>query len=105
MEIREIISYYIYEDTKRMEISFRLTIDSEDEVRNDIINLDDSKEFGYDLVENSFDFFDMSEYEDIDDDDDFFDDEFPTIDEDILISFLNEYYIVNPDKLPRIETF
>ena len=47
----------------------------------------------------------MSEYEDIDDDDDFFDDEFPTIDEDILISFLNEYYIVNPDKLPRIETF
>ena len=98
MEVREIISYYIYEDTKRMEITFRLTIDSEDEVRNDIINLDDSKEFGYNLIEESYDFFDMSDYEDDEDD-------FPTIDEDLLFSFLNEYYIVNPDKLPKVETF
>lgn len=101
MEVREIISYYIYEDTKRMEITFRLTIDSEDEVRNDIINLDDSKEFGYDLIEESYDFFDMSDFEDDDD----FEDDFPTIDEDLLFSFLNEYYIVNPDKLPKVETF
>lgn len=100
MEIRELISYYIYEDTKRMEITFRLTIDSEDEVRNDIINLDESKEYGYDLIEESYDFFDMSDFEE-----DAFEDEFPTIDEDNLISFLNEYYIVNPDKLPKVETF
>ena len=102
MEVREIISYYIYEDTKRMEITFRLTIDSEDEVRNDIINLDDSKEFGYNLIEESYDFFDMLDYEDDEDD---FEDDFPTIDEDLLFSFLNEYYIVNPDKLPKVETF
>ena len=38
MEIQEILNYYLYEDTKRLEISFRLTIDSEDEVRNNIIN-------------------------------------------------------------------
>lgn len=100
MEIRELISYYIYEDTKRMEITFRLTIDSEDEVRNDIINLDESKEYGYNLIEESYDFFDMSDFEE-----DSFEDEFPTIDEDNLISFLNEYYIVNPDKLPKVETF
>lgn len=102
MEVREIISYYIYEDTKRMEITFRLTIDSEDEVRNDIINLDDSKEFGYNLIDESYDFFDMLDYEDDEED---FEDEFPTIDEEILFSFLNEYYIVYPDKLPRVETF
>jgi hypothetical protein len=83
-----------------MEIAFRLTIDSEDEVRNDIINLDESKEYGYNLIEESYDFFDMSEYED-----DEFEDEFPTIDEDSLMSFLNEYYIVNPEKLPKVETF
>ena len=100
MEVREIISYYIYEDTKRMEITFRLTIDSEDEVRNDIINLDESKEYGYKLIDESLDFFDLSEY-----DEEEFEDEFPTIDEDVLLSFLNEYYIVNPTKLPKTETF
>ena len=31
MEIVDLITYYIYEDTKRMEVSFRLNIDSEDE--------------------------------------------------------------------------
>lgn len=100
MEIVELISYYIYEDTKRIEISFRLNIDSEDEMRSDIINLDESKEYGYTLIEESFDFFDMSEYEDegLEDLEDF-----QTVDEDMLISFLNEYYIVNPDKLPKTE--
>ena len=100
MEIVEIVSYYVYEDTKRIEVSFRLNTDSEDEMRNDIINLDESKEYGYKLIEENFDFFDMSEYED-----ETFEDleDFQTIDEDLLISFLNEYYVVNPDKLPKSE--
>lgn len=100
MEVVEIVSYYVYEDTKRIEVSFRLNTDSEDEMRNDIINLDESKEYGYTLIEENFDFFDMSEYED-----DTFEDleDFQSIDEDLLLSFLNEYYIVNPDKLPKSE--
>ena len=57
MEIQELISYYLYEDTKRIEVSFRLTIDSEDEIRNDIINLDEAEEFGYDLIQENLDFF------------------------------------------------
>jgi hypothetical protein len=41
-------------------------------------------------------------------DDDDEDDEFywldpPSVDEDVLLSFLNEYYIINPDKLPKPE--
>lgn len=100
MEIVDLISYYIYEDTKRMEISFRLNIDSEEEMRSDIINLDESKEYGYNIIEESLDFFDLSDYEE-----DEFDDieDFQNVDEDILIQFLNEYYIVNPDKLPKPE--
>lgn len=100
MEIVDLISYYIYEDTKRMEISFRLNIDSEDEMRSDIINLDESKEYGYNIIEESLDFFDLSDYEE-----DEFDDieDFQNVDEDMLIQFLNEYYIVNPDKLPKTE--
>jgi len=100
MEIVDLISYYIYEDTKRMEVSFRLNIDSEDEMRSDIINLDESKDYGYRIIEENLDFFDLSDYEE-----DEFDDieDFQSVDEDTLIQFLNEYYIVNPDKLPKPE--
>jgi hypothetical protein len=100
MEIVDLISYYIYEDTKRMEVSFRLNTDSEDEMRSDVINLDESKEYGYKIIEENLDFFDLSDYEE-----DEFDDyeDFQSVDEDILIQFLNEYYIVNTDKLPKPE--
>ena len=97
MEIQEIISYYLYEETKRLEVSFRLSIDAEDEIRNDVINLDDSKEFGYKLIEESLDFFTFDDEDDEDEED------FQSIDEDILLVFLNEYYIVYPDKLPKTE--
>jgi hypothetical protein len=99
MEIRELVSYYLYEDTKRVEVTFRLTLDSEDEVRNDIINLEEAEEFGYNLIEDNIDFFQFDDEED--DDEDF--DDFIDIDEDLLISFLNEYYIINPNKLPKTE--
>lgn len=99
MEIRELVSYYLYEDTKRIEVTFRLTLDSEDEVRNDIINLEEAEEFGYDLIDDNNDFF---QFDDESEDDDDFDD-FVDIDEDLLVSFLNEYYIINPNKLPKTE--
>jgi len=98
MEIVDLVSYYIYEDTKRVEVSFRLATDSEDEMRSDVINLDESKEYGYEIIEDSLDFFDLSDEEDFEDQGDF-----QSVDEDILIQFLNEYYIVNPDKLPKPE--
>lgn len=100
MEIVDLISYYIYEDTKRMEVSFRLNVDSEDEMRSDIINLDESKEYGYRIIQENLDFFDLSDYDEGE-----FDDyeDFQSVDEDTLIQFLNEYYIVNPDKLPKSE--
>ena len=97
MEIQEIVNYYLYEDTKRLEVSFRLTSDTEDEIRNDIINLDEAEEFGYELVKDSLSFFDLAD----DDENDF--EDFETIDEDVLQNFLNEYYIVYPDKLPKSE--
>jgi len=98
MEIRELVSYYLYEDTKRIEVEFRLSLDSEDEVRNDIINLEEAEDFGYNLIENNNDFF---QFDDEDGEEEF--DDFVDVDEDSLISFLNEYYIVNPDKLPKTE--
>jgi hypothetical protein len=97
MEIRELVSYYLYEDTKRIEVEFRLSLDSEDEVRNDIINLEEAEEFGYKLINDNNDFFQFDDEEEEDFDD------FIDMDEDLLINFLNEYYIVNPTKLPKTE--
>lgn len=97
MEIRELVSYYVYEDTKRIEVTFRLTLDSEDEVRSDIINLEEAEEFGYKLINDNNDFFQFDDEEEEDFDD------FIDMDEDLLINFLNEYYIVNPTKLPKTE--
>ena len=74
-----------------------MTIDSEDEIRNDIINLDEARDFGYDLMLENLDFFDLEDDFEEDDGD------FQSIDEDVLISFLNEYYIVYPNKLPKVE--
>jgi len=98
MEIQEIVDYYIYEDTKRLEVSFRLTYDSDDVVRNDIVNLDEAEEFGYELISDTLSFFDLTEE---DNEDDF--EDFQTVDEDLLLNFLNEYYVVYPDKLPKSE--
>lgn len=101
MEINEIVSYYIHEDSRRLEVSFRLMNDNDEEVRNDIISIDEAEDFGYNLIQEGFDLFDDEDNEDEFDD---FDD-FDSIDEETLITYLNEYYIVNPTKLPKPELF
>ncbi len=102
MEIKEIISYYLNSDTNIIEVSFRTIDDEEDVLRNDTINYDIVEEYGFDLVTESFDFFD-------DDDDefmgDFYDDDKIELDEDELLIFLNEYYTVNPNQLPKSEFY
>ena len=99
MEVVEIVSYYYHEDRKLLEVSFRSSIDSEDEIRNDMLNLDDAKKIGFELIKEEIDIFE--------DEDDFFEefDDFVSIDEDLLLSYLNEYYIVNPDKITKAEFF
>jgi hypothetical protein len=98
MEIKEIISYYIHEKARTLEVSFTLMSDSEDEVRNDILSISEAEDFGYKLIQDDFDIFEEEDFE-------IEDDEFETVDEEILISYLNEYYVVNPDRLPSPELF
>lgn len=100
MEIQELIFYYLHEDTRTLEVNFRLTTDSEDEFRSDIIDLTETENFGYNIISDDFEI--LNEYyEDEIDEDDWDDTE--VIDEQTLISFLNEYYVVNPNKLPKAE--
>lgn len=95
MEILEILSYSQTE--KITEVTFRLVNDEEDMLRNDIIENTYFDEFGYDYLSPIVDFLFEDEGEDTSDD--FLD----YIDEDDLKSFLNEYYVVYPDKLPSAE--
>ena len=99
MEVVEIISNFINKDNNVVEVEFRLRGDSEDTVRIDTIEFEYLQDFGYGENFLSFDLF-----EDVDEDWDLgFEDEEFFIDEDELISFLNEYYLVYEDKLPGAE--
>lgn len=97
MEIQELIFFYLHESTRTVEVQFRLSIDSEEEFRTDIIDLNETSDFGYELLVEDYDL-----YEDDEEDESYWLDS-PSIDEDNLISFLNEYYIVFPEKLPKPE--
>ena len=100
MEIKEIVSYFLNTDSNILEVSFR-TIEDDDEVmRTDSIDYSLVDDYGFDLVTESFDFFD----------DDFEDDEVlpmdkVELDEDELTTFLNEYYTINPESLPKGEFY
>ena len=103
MEIKELVSYYINETSHMLEVTFRTLTDNEDEIRTDQIVLDEIDTFGYNISNNiDEDFFD--------DDDEEFEDMFDDFDEDILdedeiISFLNEYYLIYSKKLPEAQLF
>ena len=99
MEIKEIVSYYFNNETNLVDVSFRTIEDEEDIVRIDTIDYSVIESYGFDLIAESFDFFD----DDIEDD--LFEETIIELDEDILITFLNEYYIVNPDSIPGPEFY
>ena len=98
MEIQELIFFYLHENSKTIEVQFRLSIDSEEEVRIGFIDINESIDFGYELITEDVDLYEE------DDEEDLFWYDSPNIDEDNLISFLNEYYVVFPDKLPKVES-
>jgi hypothetical protein len=101
MEIKDLESLGINETSHTLDVTFRLQLDKEDEIRTDQIELDEVKTFGYNINESVDDF-----YEDDDEDFDMFGDfEDEELDEDEIISFLNEYYLIYPTKLPEPQLF
>ena len=75
MQIKEVITFYINETSRTFEVSFRLLSDSEDEAREDFIELDEAKKFGYDFSNSKDDKLFESEYEDDFSDSSIFEDE------------------------------
>lgn len=100
MEIKEIVSYYLNNETNILEVSFRTIEDSEEVMRNDSIDYSVVEDYGFDLITESFDFFD-EEFED----ESTKESEETELDEQELITFLNEYYTINSDLLPRAQLY
>lgn len=99
MEVLEIEDYFVNRDNNMLTVSFRMVGDAETTIREDIIEYNYIEEFGYNVeyMSNEYDVFD-DEWEEWDEDDDDMD---IYLDEDDLRSFLNEYYVVFPQKLPE----
>jgi len=99
MEVAEILSHYIDKTQNLIIVEFRLFGDDDDMVREDFIEYTFFEEFGFDN-RTDFEIFDVSSEEL---EDEWIDDEVDYIDDETLISFLNEYYIIYPKKLPKPE--
>ena len=98
MEIVEILSNHIDKTQNLIIVEFRTSEDDDDRVREDFIEYSHYEDFGFD----NKDVFDiLSEY---DQDDECGNDDYDYISDDSnLLSFLNEYYIVYPNKLPKAQ--
>jgi hypothetical protein len=102
MEIKELESFYVNEASQTLDVTFRILSDSDDEIRTDQITLEEVRTFGYNINEKVDDFYDDEDeddvylFGDIDDED---------LDEQEIISFLNEYYLIYPDNLPDAELY
>jgi hypothetical protein len=92
MEIVEIISFHLNNLENVLEISFRTNDDYEDTVRESLIDYSDISDFGYEFHLSESDDF-LLEEEGLDDD--------LFVDEIEILSFLNEYYVLFIDKLPK----
>jgi hypothetical protein len=95
MEIIEIISYELNHTSDIVEVKFRMNEDSDDEIRTDKIEMKEADDFGYILILDDFGFYDEEE------EDEFLN--YNDIDENELLSFLNEYYMIYPDRIPEKE--
>jgi hypothetical protein len=99
MEVVDIISHYIDKTQNLIIVEFRMLGDDDDVVREDFIEYSYFEEFGFD---NGKDFKIFESL--IDEEDEWEDDDLDYIDDDnTLTSFLNEYYVVYPKKIPKPE--
>jgi hypothetical protein len=112
MEIKDLISFYVNESSHTLDVTFRLDSDRDDEVRTDQIGFDEIKNFGYNFLDDKIDvyrtLFEDESFENEEDfDSDIFEDIFSEseIDEQEIISFLNEYYLIYNTRLPESEIY
>lgn len=101
MEIKEIVSYFLNQETNILEVSFRTIEDDDDVVRTGSINFSVASEYGFSIEAED----ELLIEDEIDEDELWERNYFTELDESELLSFLNEYYEVNSDELPETELY
>jgi hypothetical protein len=101
MEIKELRSFFVNPSTETLNVEFSLETDADDEIRMAEISLEEALDFGYDFSTEDEDLMEEFDEEDFDYDTE----EMNIVEESDVISFLNEYYIINPNKLPKPELY
>ena len=100
MEIIEILTVYGNKSENILSVEFQVLNDEES--RSDIIDYNVVEEFGDDIEMNLDVFEDYdTDYDELETWDN--DDNEVFIDNETLITFLNEYYIIFPDRIPEEE--
>jgi hypothetical protein len=99
MEVVDIISNHVDKTQNLIVVEFRVLGDDDEVIREDFIEYSFYEEFGFDDKGN-FNIFESMFDDEVDE---WEDESYDYMDEDKLISFLNEYYIVYPKKLPKPE--
>ena len=94
MEVREIVETVIKDPL--LEVRFRMSTDTDEVIRIAEFDLQEIEDYGYNVITEDFDLFDF--------DDDEWEDGEVEIDEDELISFMNEFFLIN-DHVPPAEMF
>ena len=112
MQIKDLVSFYVNESSHTLDVTFRLDSDLDDEVRTDQIGFDEIKNFGYNFLDDKIDIYkNLFEDESFEDEEDFNTDDFEDIfsdsevDEQEIISFLEEYYLIYTSRLPDSEIY
>jgi hypothetical protein len=101
MEIKELRSFFVNPSTETLNVEFSLETDADDEIRMAEISLDEVLDFGYDFSTEDEDLMEEFDEEEFDYDME----EMNVVEESDVISFLNEYYVINPNKLPKPELY
>lgn len=101
MEVIEILSSFVNKDNNIIRVEFQMLND--EGVRTDVIEFEYFTDFGYD-IDTTIDIFDSIDKDEEDEWGIWSDEESESyIDDEVLISFLNEYYVVFPDRIPDEE--
>ena len=83
-----------------------MATDSDEVMRTVEFQLDEIEDYGYNILTEDFDLFDIDDWDEEDDEFEYSDDEIDelNVDEEELISFMNEYFLIN-DHVPPAELF
>jgi len=105
MEVREIVETIVREPV--LEVHFRMDVDGDDVIRVKEFIIDEIVDYGYEVLIEDFDIFSSITWTDDEEEDYDYEDsdkEPVEVDEDELIAFMNEFFMISGD-LPEPEFF